>query len=38
MAKKNKAQDQTHLQEESVDMEIDLDENKSVEEDFDSSI
>ena len=27
MAKKNKAKDQTNLQEESVDMEIDLDEN-----------
>ena len=38
MAKKNKAKDQTNLQEESVDMEIDLDENKSAEEDFDSSI
>ena len=37
MAKKNKAKDQTNLQEESVDMEIDLDENKSVEEDFDLS-
>ena len=36
--KKNKAKDQTNLQEESVDMEIDLDENKSAEEDFDSSI
>ena len=40
MAKKNKAKDQTNLQEESVDMEtdIDLDENKSAEEDFDASI
>ena len=38
MAKKNKAQDQTIPQKESVDLEIDLDENKSLEEDFDSSI
>ena len=34
MAKKHKAKDQTNLQEESADVEIDLDENKSAEEDF----
>ena len=38
MAKKHKAKDKTNLQEESIDFEIDLDENKSAEEDFDSSI
>ena len=38
MAKKQKAKDQNNLQEESVDLEIDIDKNKSAEEDFDLSI
>tara|TARA_B100000579_G_scaffold425498_1_gene431305 strand:- start:139 stop:708 length:570 start_codon:yes stop_codon:yes gene_type:complete len=38
MAKKHKAKDQTNLQEESVDVEIDLDENNLVEDGPDSSI